>query len=101
MQHSLDKQVHVKYGLLALELLGTGALLLIVVGGTKAGNAKTQDELNQAATFRHIGIIVFALLYLAVAGLVAYLWAHRQDILKYRRKVRPPSHCHCIAFHYA
>lgn len=76
-----------KTGLLLLELLGTGALVLVVISGTKSGNAKTQSQLDQATTFRHIGIIVFGVLYFAIVGATTFCWINRQTILKYRRKV--------------
>ncbi|EIW56860.1 uncharacterized protein TRAVEDRAFT_127494 [Trametes versicolor FP-101664 SS1] len=86
-QHSLDQRAFVKTGLLLLELLGTGALVLVVISGTKSGNAKTQSQLDQATTFRHIGIIVFGVLYFTLVGATAFCWINRQTIPKYRRKL--------------
>ena len=63
------------------------ALILSTIGGIKAGNAKTQDEVNQAVVFRHVGVILFLVLYGLVVLMHAWFWTQKGKILKYRRTV--------------
>ena len=70
-----------------LHLLGTIAIILAIVGGTNISSAKSQSDLNSAATLRHAGASLFVAFYALIAALTAYCWAHREQVLKYRRKL--------------
>lgn len=64
------------------------ALILSIVGGINAGNATSQDKLNSALSLRHIGSILFIVLYGLVVLLHVYFWTQKALILKHRQMVR-------------
>lgn len=64
------------------------ALILSIVGGTKAGQATTQNDFNSGLTFRHVGSILFIVLYGLVVLLFGYFWTQKAKILRYRQMVR-------------
>ena len=70
-----------------LHLIGTVAIILAIVGGTSISSAGKQSDLSQAATLRHVGAILFAILYALILGITAFCWLNRYEILKYRRKL--------------
>jgi len=72
----------------ALHLLGilaSVALILTIVGGVDVGNAKTQDDLNTGTKYRHIGVILFLVLFIIVALVHGVLWSLKHKILTHRR----------------
>ncbi|KAI1795399.1 hypothetical protein LXA43DRAFT_40422 [Ganoderma leucocontextum] len=69
------------------QLLGMVAIILAIVGGTNISSAKNQSDLNSAATLRHVGAILFAVLYAIVVAITTFCWLNRDQILKYRRKL--------------
>ncbi|TCD68835.1 hypothetical protein EIP91_009702 [Steccherinum ochraceum] len=68
-----------------LGILSTVALILTVVGGVNLGNAKTQKDVDSATNFRHIGAVLFGILYALVALTHGYLWSLKDRIMKHRR----------------
>ena len=70
-----------------LHLIGTVAIILAIVGGTNISSAKSQNDLNSAANFRHAGAIIFVVFWALIAGLTAFCWAHSDQILQARRKL--------------
>ncbi|TCD68829.1 hypothetical protein EIP91_009696 [Steccherinum ochraceum] len=68
-----------------LHIFSSIALALIVIGGSKAGNAKTHDDLDHAMLFRHIGVVLFFILYILIALLHGYYWSQKRDLPKNRR----------------
>ncbi|TBU41118.1 hypothetical protein BD309DRAFT_898715 [Dichomitus squalens] len=70
-----------------LHLLGTAAVILAVIGGVNMSNAKNEHDLNSAATIRHIGAILFVVLYAFIVAVTAFCWLNREQVLKYRRKL--------------
>ena len=74
-----------------LSLLGTVGIILSIVGGVTAGNASSQSDLDASAKYRHIGAILFLVLYACICGVTLFCLANRAQVLKYRRKVRTTS----------
>ncbi|KAI1795401.1 hypothetical protein LXA43DRAFT_40844 [Ganoderma leucocontextum] len=70
-----------------LHLVSTVAIILAIVGGTNISSAKNQNDLNSAATLRHVGAILFAVLYAIIVAITAFCWLNRDQVLKYRRKL--------------
>ncbi len=70
-----------------LQLLSIVAIVLAIVGGTKISGAKSQSDLNTAATLRHVGAILFAVIYALIAAITAVCWLSREQVLKHRRKL--------------
>ncbi|KAI0351243.1 hypothetical protein OH77DRAFT_1498660 [Trametes cingulata] len=87
IQYTLDTHTTIVRALRIMGILGTVALVLAVVGGVKAGNAKSQADLNSGTNFRHIGVILFAVLYAAIVLVTAFCWTHKAQVLKYRRRL--------------
>jgi hypothetical protein len=67
-----------------LGLLGVVALALSTYGGSIAADASDQSKSN---TFRHIGSILFAVLYGLLAAVHAICWLHANTLMKHRRTV--------------
>jgi len=72
-------------GIHLLGILATVSLVLTIVGGVNIGNAKTQDDLNTAATYRHVGALLFLALFIAVALVHFLLWTRKHKIMPHRR----------------
>ncbi|CAL1702531.1 unnamed protein product [Somion occarium] len=76
---------------LILRLLGTTsivALALVIAGGIKLANADNDiSKLNSASTLRHVGAILFLVLFIFLALLHLYYWAQRDRIMEHRRKL--------------
>ena len=73
-----------------LGLVGTVALVLSIIGGTNAGNATSLDDLHTATNLRHIGAILFVVVFGGVAIMTSYAWLNHDRILQYRRRVSAP-----------
>ncbi len=70
-----------------LQLMSTIAIILAIVGGTNISSAKNQSDLSSAATYRHVGAILFVVLYAIIVAITAFCWLNRSQVLKYRRKL--------------
>ena len=68
--------------------MSTVALALTVAGGSIAGSAKTQDKVDLGTNLRHIGVILFLVQYGLMFAMHGYYWANKDQIMKFRRKVR-------------
>ncbi|KAI8992777.1 hypothetical protein BD414DRAFT_482168 [Trametes punicea] len=84
-QHALDNHFTMGRGLHLMGTLGTVALIFAIIGGVKAGEAKTQSELNSGDKFRKIGAILFVILYATIVFATFFCWQNWSKILKYRR----------------
>lgn len=90
-QGVFDDSPRMLNGLRLLGILNTVALILVIVGGTNAGNAKKQTDLDNALLYRHIGSILFLVLYGLIVLVHGYLWTRIDSLLKHRRQVS--SYC--------
>ncbi|KAH9927511.1 uncharacterized protein BXZ73DRAFT_90761 [Epithele typhae] len=86
-QYSLEQEPLVFRGLRLLGVLGTVALILAIVGGTSAGNPSSASDLSSGTNLRHVGTILYVVVYAGVVLLTAYCFAHRARILRYRRQL--------------
>ncbi|TCD68818.1 hypothetical protein EIP91_009685 [Steccherinum ochraceum] len=73
------------HGLRLLGVLASVALILTVVGGVKLGDAKTQDDVDSGTKYRHIGVILFLMLYIFVVLLHGFFWSLKDKIMMHRR----------------
>ncbi|THH33965.1 hypothetical protein EUX98_g287 [Antrodiella citrinella] len=72
----------------ALRLMGilaTVAMILTVVGGIDVGEANDQSDLNSATKYRHIGGVLYVILYLLVALAHGFFWSQKEYIMLHRR----------------
>ncbi|KAI8983410.1 hypothetical protein BD414DRAFT_490821 [Trametes punicea] len=86
-QFGLDESQLVSKGLRIAGLACVIGLVLAVIGGSNIGNASTQQGLNIGNTLRHVGAILFAVVYGATVVLTAYCWTNMSAILKYRKRL--------------
>ncbi|GBE78458.1 predicted protein [Sparassis crispa] len=86
-QNSVDSHPLMSRGTHLMGLLGTLALVLSIIGGVKMGVAKTESDLHSASTLRHVGSILFLVLFVATFFVHVFLWNNRGRILKYRRQL--------------
>lgn len=70
-----------------LTLLNGAGLFMAIYGGVKAGEATNSDDLNSGTKFRHIGAILFVLLYVFIILVHIFLWINRSKVLIARRQV--------------
>lgn len=73
-----------------LTLLEVGCLIAFAAygyGASSIGNAKSQDALDRAYAIRHVTVIAIGIIFVATVGVTLYAFAHRGQILKYRRRV--------------
>ncbi|KZT06263.1 uncharacterized protein LAESUDRAFT_653709 [Laetiporus sulphureus 93-53] len=84
---SLDDQPLVARALRLMSLLGTVALALAIAGGVTAGQATTESSLTQGTNLRHIGDILFVVLFGLICLMLGYCWMNRERILKFRRRL--------------
>lgn len=84
-QDTLDRDPLIAKGLKLLPLAGTIALILAIVGGINSGTGSTQSSINQGLTLRHVGDIMFAVIFVLVVLLNGLCWANRGSIAYNRR----------------
>ena len=70
-----------------LNLLGMGALALSIYGGSTADSTDPTKQKN-SNTFRHIGIILFVVLYVLLALLHVRYWIDAKSLMRNRKSVR-------------
>ena len=83
----MDTLPIVTFGLRLLVILSSVALALSIAGGVEAGNATTINDLNNGIQLRHIGVILFLVLYILIIFTHGFFWSQKEAIMKYRRKV--------------
>ncbi|KAF8845459.1 hypothetical protein BDN67DRAFT_999611 [Paxillus ammoniavirescens] len=66
-----------------LHLLGTGALVLTIIG-ISTTSSSSQSTAN---TERRIGVLLFAALYLALVTITVVQWTRRDRLMKYRKQL--------------
>ncbi|KIJ05723.1 hypothetical protein PAXINDRAFT_182848 [Paxillus involutus ATCC 200175] len=66
-----------------LHLLGTGALVLTIIG-ISSTSSSSQSTAN---TERRIGVLLFAALYLALVAIAVVQWTRRDRLMKYRKQL--------------
>jgi uncharacterized membrane protein YbhN (UPF0104 family) len=71
-----------------LQILGTIALILSIVGGTDATSTNPGD-LNKSNTYRHVGSILFIVLYALLIAVHIACWCRASRLLRHRRTVSP------------
>ncbi|KAH9846634.1 hypothetical protein C2E23DRAFT_686247, partial [Lenzites betulinus] len=86
-QYGLDQKPQLQQGHKLVSLVALIALILAIVGGTSISSAKTENDLNNANTLRHVSSALFAVVYAAVIFLTFYCWQHKKMIRTYRRKL--------------
>ncbi|PCH33292.1 hypothetical protein WOLCODRAFT_135033 [Wolfiporia cocos MD-104 SS10] len=74
-------------------ILGTVALILSIVGGVQESSAKTESALTSAASTRHIGAILFVVLFALIVLLHVLCWANKSRIAPYRRMLLKGISC--------
>ena len=79
--HKLTRVLHV------MGILSTVALILTIVGGTDLGNAKNQNDVNSAVSKRHIGVILFLVLFILITLIHGFLWTRENELMRHRRTV--------------
>ncbi|CAL1696173.1 unnamed protein product [Somion occarium] len=85
-QHAFEPSVTRALHLFGM-LSGT-SLALTIVGGTKIANADgDESKLNSGATLRHVGAILFLVLYILLFFVHGFYWTQKHKIMKYRRKL--------------
>lgn len=84
-QGSLDDHPLMTRGLRLMGLLGIVALALTIAGGVKAGTATTEANMNSGTNLRHIGVILFAVLFGLVFLMHLFCWSNRERLMRYRR----------------
>jgi hypothetical protein len=67
-----------------LGLLATIALVLTIYGGTTSGSSNSAD-LSRGTTLRHVGSILFAILYVLLAAIHVLCWQRVHTLLRHRR----------------
>lgn len=70
-----------------LQLIGTVALVLTIIGISNSGS-------NSANTMRRAGVLLFALIYIIIAGICLFIWSRVHTVMKYRKEVSFPEHLH-------
>ncbi|THH23225.1 hypothetical protein EUX98_g7955 [Antrodiella citrinella] len=69
------------------------SVALSTFGGVKAGTAKNQDDLNSGENLRHIGGILYLVLYACLVLIHVWFWTQKRRILKYRRMLLAGISC--------
>lgn len=70
-----------------LGLLAMVALILTVYGGTTSDSSNSAD-LSRGTTLRHVGSILYAVLYVLLAAVHVLCWQRVHTLLRHRRTVR-------------
>lgn len=66
-----------------LHLLGLTALILTIVGISQT----SPSSQSSSETMRRVGVILFAVLFIALVAVTAFQWMHYRQIMKYRKQV--------------
>ncbi|KAG1758036.1 hypothetical protein EDB19DRAFT_82104 [Suillus lakei] len=69
-----------------LNLLGMLALILTIIGITNASSSNTSSS-SSANTIRRVGVILFCVLYIILAGVCLYLWSQIRFVMRYRKQL--------------
>ncbi|KAG2045336.1 hypothetical protein BDR03DRAFT_848884 [Suillus americanus] len=67
-----------------LQLLGTIALILVIVG---ISDETGSDPSSSGNTMRRAGVILFAVLYIILVGICIHLWTKARFVLRYRKQL--------------
>ena len=68
-------------------VIATVALALAIAGGVELGSATKQSDVNQGNTLRHVGAILFVVLYGLIILMHGYFYLEFDNIRKHRRNV--------------
>ncbi|KAG2070649.1 hypothetical protein BDR04DRAFT_1099652 [Suillus decipiens] len=69
-----------------LQILGTVALILTIVGiSDEVGSSSSSD--SQGNTYRRVGVILFAALYIILVGICIHLWTQIRFVMRYRKQL--------------
>jgi len=83
---ALDNHFIVTRGMRLAGLVATVGLIMSVVGGEKAGDAKTDSDISSGATLRRVGVALFVVVYAFDVLFHVVLWSERPRLLMNRRK---------------
>lgn len=70
-----------------LQLVGTAAVILAIVGSVTVSSSQNENDLNTAVTLRHISSILFIVLYAGIVAITAFCWVYHARVLPHRRKL--------------
>ncbi|THH28280.1 hypothetical protein EUX98_g5907 [Antrodiella citrinella] len=68
-----------------LGLLATIAMILTIVGAINLGEAKTDSDVKSAENYRHIGGILYVVLFILVTLAHGFFWSNKSVIMPHRR----------------
>ena len=63
------------------------ALILTIIGGIETGSSHSINTINTGITLRHVGVILFLVVFVLIVLVTAFLWANKRRILMHRRTV--------------
>lgn len=75
-----------------LYLLGLVGLILSIYGGSEA-NTTDPSTLNDSTTLRHVGSILFGVLYLLLVAVHLFLWSRASELDMHRRRLLKGTSC--------
>lgn len=67
-----------------LQFLGLAALILTIIG---ISNSSSDGSNSSANTMRRVGVILFAVLYIALVGICVVLWTRIRFVMRYRKQL--------------
>ncbi|THH27109.1 hypothetical protein EUX98_g7078 [Antrodiella citrinella] len=82
---TFDNDKRFTLGLRLLGLLATIATILTIVGAIDVSDAKDQSDINSAINYRHIGGIMYLLLFLFVVMTYGFFWSNKDSIALTKR----------------
>ncbi|KAH8086652.1 hypothetical protein BXZ70DRAFT_550816 [Cristinia sonorae] len=86
-QQAFDSDTRFLQARRLLGLVGTVALALAIAGGSILGSADSQSSVNTGTTLRHVGVILFVVLFVGLVLMHGYLYLSFSRILTHRRKL--------------
>lgn len=84
---TFDNNKRVTLGLRLLGLLASIAMILTIVGAIDVSDAKVQSDLDAAIRYRHIGGVLYLLLFLLVTVAYGFYWSNKDSIALTKRAV--------------
>lgn len=90
----MEQNAMVIRALRILGLVGTVGLILTIVGGTDASDATSLSDINDANNLRHIGTILFVVVFVGVVAMTGFCWLNRGSVAVYRYRVSPFLYVH-------
>lgn len=82
-QRAFDDVQLIHKGLRLMGVLGTVGLVLTISGGTQ----ETATDPSKGSSLRHIGVILYGVLYGLIVLVHLYFWSNKSQIMAHRRSV--------------